>query len=130
MTTKKSQLEQLFNFQLKAPGFINYCSEYPVSRDVVGNQRGVRERLKKSGLNDWRLDFAWPDHKLGIEIQGGTWSKKSAHSSGVGIQRDCTKSQQCAGMGWQVVPVTGDDVRKGRAIAFILKMFDQGKITK
>ena len=127
MPSKKSKLEQLFMFQLRSAGFKNFCTEYPVSRDIVGNSRGVRKRLKDEGLQDWRLDFAWPDIKFGVEIQGGTW-RKGAHSTGSGIQRDCTKSQQCAGMGWNIVPVTGDDVRNGKALQLIFKLFDQGRI--
>jgi very-short-patch-repair endonuclease len=35
----------------------------------------------------FKLDFAWPDLKLGVEVNGGTWVK-SGHTTGGGLDRD------------------------------------------
>ncbi len=125
MKAEQSKLETMFLFQLKAAGHSQFVREYRVSREVVGNKRGVRKRLKEMGLNDYRLDFAWPEIRFGIEIQGGIWKRRTGHNSGAGIQRDCTKAQQCAGMDWLVVPVTGRDVTTGKALEFVEMMLEK-----
>jgi len=52
-------------------------------------------------------DFAWPDARVVVEVQGGTWVT-SGHSTGTGIQRDAIKALTAAAGGWVVVPLTGD----------------------
>jgi len=62
-------------------------------------------------VRQWRFDFAWPDHRVGVEIHGGTWlGGKGAHSSGRGIQRDAEKSRAAQLQDWMVLPFTGADV--------------------
>ena len=123
----KSSLEELFDWQLKkVVKFSRYERQYRIAREIVGDEAGVRQGLKETGLNDWAIDFAWPQARLGIEVQGGTWKQNTGHNSGKGIQNDCNKSQQCALMGWQIIPVTGDDVRSGRALKFIENYFKGG----
>jgi len=125
----KSSLEELFDWQLKRMGVMSplrhYERQYRVSREVVGNEAGVRERLRERGLNDWALDFAWRPYKVAIEIQGGTWKAGTGHNTGTGIQNDCKKQQQCALMGWQIIPVTGDDVRSGKVLNFIEELLNK-----
>ncbi len=36
----------------------------------------------------WRFDFAYPEQKVGIECEGGTWAK-SRHTTGSGYRGDC-----------------------------------------
>lgn len=54
-------------------------------------------------------DFVWPDARVVVEIQGGTW-KKGGHSSGTGIQRDAIKALTAAAGGWVVVGLTAEMV--------------------
>ena len=62
----------------------------------------------------WRFDFAWPDKKLAVEIEGGTWSG-GRHTSGKGYRADCEKYSNAAIMGWAVIRVTTDMLRDGTA---------------
>ena len=57
----------------------------------------------------WRWDFAWPEVRLAIEIQGGIWAK-GGHSSGKGITRDCEKFGAAAILKWHVIPMTPDQI--------------------
>jgi len=50
----------------------------------------------------FRLDVAWPDHKVGVEVQGGIWTK-AAHSTGAGIKRDMEKRNLGLCAGWRVL---------------------------
>lgn len=56
----------------------------------------------------WRFDFAWPLHKVALEIEGGIWSG-GRHTRGAGYAADCEKYNEAALAGWLVlrVPVTG-----------------------
>jgi very-short-patch-repair endonuclease len=68
----------------------------------------------------WRFDFAWPDKKVALEVEGGTWSN-GAHTRGKHFESDCEKYNEAAIAGWHVIRVTTDMVRDGRAIGFLLR---------
>jgi very-short-patch-repair endonuclease len=63
----------------------------------------------------WRFDFALPQIKLGIEVDGGVWIK-GGHNTGKGKTRDCEKDEAAIREGWIVYRCTPDMVRKGNAI--------------
>lgn len=63
----------------------------------------------------FRWDFAWPDYKLAVEVQGGTWIG-GAHARGWGIKRDCEKANLAVLAGWRVLTFTADMVHDGTAI--------------
>lgn len=51
----------------------------------------------------YELDFAWPEYKFGIEIQGGQYLKKSGHSNIAGLERDYEKMNLAILNGWKVL---------------------------
>jgi hypothetical protein len=55
----------------------------------------------------WRLDFAWPDAKLAVEYDGFDW-----HSDPESLRRDRQKKAALREMGWSVMSVVADDVRR------------------
>lgn len=50
----------------------------------------------------FRLDYAWPEHKIAVELNGGTF-QRMGHSTGRGIQRDYVKLNYCQILGWLVI---------------------------
>lgn len=50
----------------------------------------------------WRLDFAWIDCKLGVEIDGGVWSN-GRHNRGSGFIKDMEKLNMAVKLGWKVL---------------------------
>lgn len=56
------------------------------------------------------LDYAWPDIKVGLEINGGSWSKISGHNSGKGLNRDAEKGNLAQAEGWTYIVFTTDMV--------------------
>jgi len=74
--------------------------------------RFARERVGRQ----WRLDFAWPDAKVAVEIDGGLWPKKGENKPGrhlrpKGFQEDCVKLNTAAWMGWLVFRLTPEMLR-------------------
>jgi hypothetical protein len=81
----------------------------------------------------WRADFVirepgiltpgsqWEMHydPLLIEIDGGTWTSTSRHTTGTGFEADCVKLGEAVVLGYRVIRVTPAMVDDGRALALI-----------
>ena len=63
----------------------------------------------------WRFDYAWPEKKVALEIEGGTWAS-GRHTRGVGYRNDCIKYNRAAVLGWRVIRATTDMMRDGSAL--------------
>lgn len=46
----------------------------------------------------WRFDYAWPDLRLALEVEGGTWTG-GRHVRGHGYERDCEKYGEAVVLG-------------------------------
>jgi hypothetical protein len=99
-----SALESLLAFQIKS-------SDSEVVRSYLRNYQGIPDRK-------FEFDFAWPSHKVALEVQGGIF-RKMGHSTGVGITRDCEKACLGAINGWRLLPVTAQQIRSGQALEWI-----------
>ncbi|WP_395310997.1 DUF559 domain-containing protein [Mycobacterium sp. AMU20-3851] len=55
----------------------------------------------------WRVDFAWPDSRLAVEYDGFDW-----HSDPDSFTRDRQKRAALQEMGWTVLSIVSDDVRR------------------
>lgn len=52
----------------------------------------------------WHFDFAWPDYRVAVEIQGGTFSTQAmGHHTGTGIDKDNEKRNHAQLLGWCVL---------------------------
>jgi very-short-patch-repair endonuclease len=99
--SKTSQLEEAVAFQFKAAQVLPPTREY-----------------RFDAQRRWRFDFAWPDQRLALEVEGGTWTA-GRHSRGKGIEGDCEKYNSALLAGWRVLRVTGDQVANGQALAWV-----------
>ncbi|MGH7171885.1 MAG: hypothetical protein ACRELF_06940 [Gemmataceae bacterium] len=66
----------------------------------------------------WRFDYAWPDRRLALEIEGGTYSG-GRHVRGKGYEADCEKYNAAALAGWTVLRVTTAMIRDGRVLVLL-----------
>lgn len=66
----------------------------------------------------FRADFAYPDMRLLIEVEGGTYGR-GGHSSHAGISRDVEKNNLAVINGWRVIRCTGEQVTNGMCILWI-----------
>ena len=70
---------------------------------IVGNDLPVPEVEYKFDLRRrWRFDFAWPDAKVALEIEGGHWI--GGHG-GNRYEKDMEKYNHAA-VNWRVIRVT------------------------
>lgn len=53
----------------------------------------------------WRLDYAWPDCRVAVEIEGGAWTG-GRHTRGAGFVEDCRKYNCAQCLGWTVLRYT------------------------
>ena len=53
----------------------------------------------------WRWDWAWPDRRIALDVNGGVWMQ-GKHSRGAGQLRDFEKWSEGAAQGWRVIHVT------------------------
>lgn len=62
----------------------------------------------------WRFDYAWPLHRLALEIEGGVWIR-GRHTRPSGYLKDMEKYNRAAIEGWRILRATPQDVRSGKA---------------
>lgn len=56
----------------------------------------------------WRFDFAIPEYKIAIEIDGGVWNY-GRHNRAQGYLADMKKFNAAASLGWIVLKFTPDE---------------------
>ena len=57
----------------------------------------------------WRFDYAWPDYKIALEVEGGAWTH-GRHTRGSGFVNDMEKYNTAILAGWIVLRVTPDQL--------------------
>jgi very-short-patch-repair endonuclease len=72
----------------------------------------------------WRFDFAWPEAKVGVEVDGGTFVA-GRHTRGKGYEADVEKLNTAAVLGWTVLRVTPHMINDGRAADLIVTVLTQ-----
>jgi very-short-patch-repair endonuclease len=68
----------------------------------------------------WRFDFAWPENKRAMEVEGGVWTG-GRHTRGSGFLKDCEKYNAAASLGWRVFRFTPIQVRRLEHVPVILE---------
>ena len=98
-----SDAEDLLAFQIKAAGLPE-----PVRQYHYAPPRKLR------------ADFAWPDVRLLVEVQGGLFSRrKGAHGSIGGVLADIDRLNEATLAGFRLLRASTDMVKDGRALALI-----------
>jgi very-short-patch-repair endonuclease len=72
----------------------------------------------------WRADFAFPEKKVLIEVEGGVWVR-GRHNRGQGFINDCEKYNAAAEMGWTVLRYPPEFIESGEALEQIERVLDE-----
>ena len=94
----RSNLEEDFSLQMRIAKLPTPIREHPFHPE-----------------RKWRMDYAWPDQKVGAEIEGGIWVE-GRHNRGIGFMKDCEKYNAAALLGWWVFRFPTNMVRDGTAL--------------
>jgi very-short-patch-repair endonuclease len=109
--SRNERFERELAFQIRAHKMPQPAEQYRWATELENENGRPRQ---------FRADFAWPQFRLLIEVQGGVWRPGGgAHSHPSNIERDIDKQQCAVLLSWFVLPVTTDEVKNGKAIAMI-----------
>lgn len=86
--------------------------------DRVGLAGAYQREFRFDPSRRWRFDFAFPEDRLALEVEGGTWTN-GRHSRGSGFERDAEKYAQAAVAGWRVIRATTGQVKAGLALQWV-----------
>lgn len=76
----------------------------------------------------WRLDLAFPEHKLAVEIEGGVFAS-GGHVWPTGFMKDLEKYNELAILGYRLIRVTPRMVkRRGEAVEWIRRALEECSI--
>jgi len=90
----------------------------------AGLDGGMVRELRAIPKRRFRIDFAWPDLKLAVEVQGGLWTR-GRHSRPMGIVKDYEKFNLLTLHGWRVLLLTSLDVRGEKGLEMIRDAISQ-----
>lgn len=86
---------------------------------------GLEREYKFHPVRKWRIDFAWPLLKIGIEVHGALWKGgHGSHTSGAGRMRDMEKMNEAKVAGWLVIEVCKEQIQSGQAVDWIKQLFE------
>lgn len=84
-----------------------------VAKQLAGLPEFVTE-LEFHPTRKWRLDYAWPQRRVALEVHGGVFTK-GRHTRGVGFTGDREKMNEAACHGWLVIEVSTEQLKAGVA---------------
>lgn len=115
---ERTKWEDMFDFQCRAAGLPEMEREYIVPDDDF--------------LSNKPFDFAWPDLRVLIEIDGGTWMRTGSGRSGghahpKRIEEDNRKRNWARAIGYAVLQFTGGQVESGDAVSLVEAVIEMQK---
>ena len=66
----------------------------------------------------WRFDYAFVEHKIAIEVDGGVWIN-GRHNRASGYLKDLDKFNTATAMGWVVLKFTPEQLYKTETLDLI-----------
>ena len=76
---------------------------------------GMEREHRFDPTRRWRFDFAWPEKRVAIEVEGGIWTS-GRHTSAVGWIGDAEKYNRATILGWRILRVATNHIKSGEAV--------------
>lgn len=74
----------------------------------------------------WRWDYAWPEAKVALEVDGGVWNG-GKHGRGSGISKDHEKRNAAAVLGWRLLLVQPKHLLRPQTIDMVAQALGSGR---
>ena len=94
---------------------------FPALCRAVGLPEPVPEH-RFHPVRRWRIDWAWPDQRIGLEVDGGTWIA-GRHTRGAGWAKDTEKLNAAAMLGWRMFRCTPQALASGHILSILVEAF-------
>ncbi len=78
-------------------------------------------------IRKWRMDWAWPDYLVALEVNGGLFIG-GRHTRGGGQLNDMIKFNHAAELGWRILQVQPKDLLKTETAQMIKRTIYYGTI--
>jgi hypothetical protein len=91
---------------------------FPFACQQLGLPVPVEEHEFAAPDRKWRIDFAWPDRKVGLECDGGVWTG-GRHTRGSGWVKDTEKLNDAACRGWRMLRTTPDKLNAAETFQWL-----------
>jgi hypothetical protein len=69
------------------------------------------EEYRFHPVRRWRFDYAWPEHLIALEVEGGVFTG-GRHTRGIGFVRDMEKYNTAGMAGWRVFRIQPKELTK------------------
>ncbi|MBO1109929.1 hypothetical protein J2R62_17380 [Plesiomonas shigelloides] len=102
MSTSETKSKRAQEYKLRAGGFAQ----------LVGVPKPVSEHVFQP-MRKWRLDFAWTEYRLALELNGCVYSG-GRNTRRDGDSEDREKMNKAAVLAWTVIESTEKQVRSGK----------------
>jgi len=106
------------------PGSVSPVAEVVTSRGRETLPAGYIQEYRFHPKRLWRFDFAWPEWKIYLEIEGGVYTK-GRHLRPKGFLSDMEKYNAATILGWRMLRATPKDLRTGKAAALVRRAMSQ-----
>ncbi|WP_394265172.1 hypothetical protein [Bergeyella zoohelcum] len=97
-------------------GFLNYCEKHLGIIPVM--------ELKFHPKRKWRFDFAFPQYRIAVEVEGGVWIS-GRHTRGKGFINDMEKYNEATSEGWSVLRTIPSQLESKQTIDWIQRTLDK-----
>ena len=74
----------------------------------------------------WRFDYAFPNHKIAVEIEGGVWID-GRHNRASGFIKDMEKYNAAAVLGWRIYRILPDGIKKQKTYKDLRQLIPEAK---
>lgn len=97
--------------------------KYPIFKKILQQSGEVEEEYKFHPTRKWRFDFAFPDLKIAIEVDGGVWVS-GRHNRANGFIKDMEKFNEANILGWNILRYTPEQLNTSKCIDGIKKLIE------
>ena len=77
-------------------------------------------------VRKWRFDYAFPDFKVALEVEGGVFTG-GRHTRSLGFLKDIEKYNAAAVLGWTVVRTVPDELYTEKNLAMLKALIEAKK---